>query len=142
MILKSAIYGIVASAILLFLYFSVVTFISGGQFAVSQFSKFWYFIVSLAIGFGVQVGLYNYLKSIVHQRNASSGVLALSGTTSTAAMLSCCSHYLVTVLPILGAAGFISLISQYQIQLFWVGLLFNAAGTIYLVDKIIRLRKT
>lgn len=33
------------------------------------------------------------LKNIIHKRNASGGVLAVSGTTSTAAMLSCCSHH-------------------------------------------------
>jgi len=53
------------------------------------------------------------------------------------AMLSCCAHYLVNILPIIGAAGIISLIGQYQIQLFWVGLIFNIAGIIYIARKII-----
>jgi len=123
--------------ILLAVYFSVVSLISGWSFAVSQFSQFWYFIVSLAVGFGIQIGLYAYLKSAIHRKNAGGGALAVSGATSTVAMLSCCAHYLVNILPIIGAAGIISLIGQYQIQLFWVGLIFNIAGIIYIARKII-----
>src|SRR3990167_11293507 len=124
MIAQSTLYGLVGMTALLAVYFSVVSLISGWPFTLSQFSQFWYFIVSLAIGFGIQIGLYSYLKSAVHQKNASGKVLAVSGTTSTAAMLSCCAHYLVNILPIIGITGIVSLVGQYQIQLFWIGLIF------------------
>ncbi len=118
-------------------YFSVVSLISGWPFALDQFSQFWYFIVSLAIGFGIQIGLYTYLKKAIHLKNASGGILAVSGTISTVAMLSCCAHYLANILPIIGAVGVISLISQYQVGFFWVGLAFNIAGIAYIGRKII-----
>lgn len=141
MIFKSSIYGFIGTAALLAVYFSVVSLISGWPFAVSQFSQFWYFIVSLAIGFGIQIGLYAYLKNAVHQKNASGGVLAVSGTTSTAAMISCCAHYLANILPILGATGFISLIGQYQVGLFWIGLAFNIFGIVYIGRKVVILHQ-
>lgn len=50
---------------LLLLYFAIVTLISGFKFALSQFESFWYFLVSLAVGFGIQIGLYSYLKQLV-----------------------------------------------------------------------------
>lgn len=138
---ESVLKGLLASFILLLFYFAIVTSISGWDFAQNQFSRFWYFIVSLAIGFGVQVGLYSYLKNSVHQ-NVSTKVLATSGTTSTAAMISCCSHYLVNILPILGITGVISFIGQYQFQFFWLGLAFNFAGITYMANKVYQFSKS
>ncbi len=132
--------GFLATLALLVIYISIVSFVSGWNFAQSQFRQFWYFIITLAVGFGTQVSLYTYLKNAIKQ-NASPRVLAVSGTTSTAAMISCCAHYLVNLLPILGAVGVITVISQYQVQLFWVGLTFNFAGIVYMVNKVYRFSK-
>lgn len=123
--------------LLLAIYFAVVSMISGMDFALEQFTKFWYFIVPLALGFGIQVGLYAYLKQLVGQHGASGTVVAVSGTTSTAAMVSCCAHYLVNILPVLGVTGFLTIVAEYQIELFWLGLTFNAAGILYIVPKVI-----
>ena len=126
-------------AALLVVYFVIVSWISGWNFALGQFADFWYFIVSLAAGFGLQIGLYVRLKERVaamHQEMGGKKVLAVSGTTSTVAMISCCVHYLANILPILGAVGAVTIISQYQIQLFWVGLAFNAAGILYMLKKL------
>ena len=139
-ILTSTLKGFLAVFLLLIFYFSTVTLISGWGFSKDQFSKFWYFILILAFGFGIQVGLYSYLKSAIHQ-NVSAKILATSGATSTAAMISCCAHYLVNVLPILGATGIITFISQYQIQFFWMGLVFNFAGITYMAGKVHRFSK-
>ena len=139
-ILTSTLKGFLAVFLLLIFYFSTVTLISGWSFSKDQFSKFWYFILILAFGFGIQVGLYSYLKSAIHQ-NVSAKILATSGATSTAAMISCCAHYLVNVLPILGATGIITFISQYQIQFFWMGLVFNFAGITYMAGKVHRFSK-
>ena len=132
--------GLLGLFFLLLLYFSVVILISGVDFAQSQFFKYWYFVVSLAIGFGVQVGLYSYLKSAIRQ-NVSAKVVATSGATSTAAMISCCSHYLSNILPILGIAGVATFVSQYQVRIFWVGLAFNLVGIIIMADRIIKFSK-
>ncbi|MBI3984337.1 MAG: hypothetical protein HY344_00130 [Candidatus Levybacteria bacterium] len=130
----------VSTIILLLIYISIVSFVSGWDFTKDQFSRYWYFIITLAIGFGTQVGFYTYLKNAIKQ-NASPRVLAVSGTTSTAAMISCCAHYLVNLLPILGAVGIITVISQYQIQLFWVGIAFNFLGIAYMANKVYKFSK-
>ena len=130
--------GTLAFVLLLAIYFSVVSLISGQNFALEQFAKFWYFIVALALGFGIQIGLYTYLKNLVGQHGASGKVVAVSGTTSTAAMVSCCAHYLTNILPMLGVAGILTLVAQYQIELFWLGLAFNAAGILYIVPKAVK----
>ncbi len=137
MILKSAAKGLTATILLLGVYFGLITLISGWSFALGQFSRFWYFIIALALGFGVQVGSYFYLKDVVHRR-ASGGIVAVSGTTSTVAMVSCCAHYLANILPVIGITGFLSIIGQYQVQLFWFGLVFNFAGIAYIGEKIMK----
>lgn len=137
-IAKPIIFGILSSLVLLGLYFAVLTFVSGWGFTQGQFSDFWYFIVTLALGFGIQVGLYTYLKSLIKDRHGGGRVLGVTGITSTTAMISCCAHYLVNLLPILGAVGVVTFVAQYQVELFWVGLLFNLGGIFYIVNKIFK----
>ena len=57
---------------------------------------------------------------------------------TTAAMISCCAHYLVTILPILGVTGILTVVAAYQVQFFWVGLAFNLFGIYYVVSRIRR----
>lgn len=140
-ITKSILYGMLASAILLGVYFAVLTLVSGWGFAQNQFADFWYFIVSLVVGFGIQIALYQYIKSLVHEGLGMGKVVGVSGTTSTAAMISCCAHYLVNLVPILGVTGLVTFVAQYQISLFWVGILSNIIGIIYMANKIYKFNK-
>ncbi len=135
---RSSLLGLTAMFVLLGIYLLVLTAVSGRAFALNQFSEFWQFIISLALGFGVQVGLFSYLRSAIRSHCASGKALAVSGTTSTAAMISCCAHYLTNILPVIGAAGFMTVVSQYQAEFFWVGLASNAAGIFYMASKIVK----
>jgi Cu+-exporting ATPase len=128
--------GVLAFGALLAVYFAALTAVSGWSFTVSQFSEFWYYIVPLAAGFGVQVALYVRLRQVVARAKDTGTVVAASGTTSTAAMVSCCAHYLANVAPVLGASGLVAFAAQYQVELFWVGLAFNAAGIAYVGNKL------
>src|SRR3989344_7477080 len=140
-ILKSYIYGALASGLLLGVYFTVLTLVSGWNFAQDQFAVFWYFIISLAIGFGIQIGLYIHLKNLIKGSHGEGKVLGVTGTTSTAAMISCCTHYLANLLPILGVAGVVTFVAQYQTELFWVGLVFNLGGIFYMAYRIFAFRR-
>ena len=80
--------GVGAFMLLLALYFGIVGLVSGRQYALDQFASYWYFLLGLAAGFGIQMGLYTYLKRLVAHPNASKKVVAVSGTTSTAAVQS------------------------------------------------------
>ena len=134
-------FGALAFFGLLGVYFGVVTLVSGGRFTLEQFSDFWYFIVPLGAGFGIQVGLFGYLKQVLSRHHAGGGVVAATGTTSAAAMISCCAHYLTNVAPVLGATGAVALVAQYQTELFWLGLAFNAAGIVYIGGKVVLARR-
>lgn len=133
--------GVGAAAALLLLYFGALATLSGWEFTLSEFEAYWPFIVALAGGFGLQVFLFIRLRTLVHGTR-SGKVVAASGTASGAAMVSCCTHYLVNLLPVLGATGIVSLVSQYQLELFWVGIAANVAGIVYIGGRFVTYRPT
>jgi hypothetical protein len=45
---------------------------------------------------------------------------------------------LTNILPVIGAAGLITLVGQHQVEFFWVGLASNTAGILYMASKVIR----
>ena len=135
--IRPASFGVLAFGLLLAIYFAVTTQVSGWTFTVSQFSEFWYYLVPLAAGFGLQVALFTRLRHVVHQSAGDARtVMAASGTTSTAAMISCCAHYLVNIAPVLGATGLVTFAAQYQVELFWVGIAFNLAGIAFIGNRL------
>lgn len=135
-IYKAGVAGLTALLGLLAVYFGLLTLVSGWQFTLEEFGRYAPFIVALAAGFGVQVGLYVYLRLLVSNAGAHGKVVAASGTASAAAMVSCCTHYLANLLPILGASGLVIFVSQYQVEFYWIGLLFNAAGIAFIGTKV------
>jgi Cu+-exporting ATPase len=134
--------GALAMLAMLAVYFGVLTLVSGWDFTVSEFSKYWYYVVALALGFGIQLGLYIELRQRLAQHHTGGKMVVASGATSTGAMLACCTHYLANILPVIGAAGAVTLVAQYQVELFWVGLAFNLAGIIFIGSRIISAERT
>jgi Cu+-exporting ATPase len=133
---KSSSTGGLAFAALLAIYFGALTAISGWEFTISEFARYWYYIVPLAVGFGLQVALFIRLRQVVARAKQTGAMVAASGTTSTAAMISCCAHYLTTAAPVLGATGLVAFAAQFQVELFWLGLLLNAAGVIFIGTRL------
>ena len=134
-------FGALAFGVLLALYFGALTAVSGWSFTVDQFSEFWFYIVPLAVGFGIQVALFVRLRQVVSRAKETGAVVAASGTTSTLAMVSCCAHYLANVAPVLGATGLVAFAAQFQVELFWVGLAFNLAGIGFVGNKLFKASK-
>lgn len=135
---RPILYGAAAASLLLAVYFLLLTLVSGWAFTLEQFLLYRYFVVALAAGFGVQIAMYLRLRHITQHGSGSGKVVAVSGGTSTAAMISCCTHYVANVLPVLGATGLVALVAQYQTELFWVGLAFNGAGVLYVGRKLLQ----
>jgi hypothetical protein len=88
-ILKPLALGTLAFLIMLSVYFGVLTLVSGCGFTVSQFTQYWYYVLPLALGFGVQISLYVYLRQLLAHHHTGGKIVVASGTTSTAAMLAC-----------------------------------------------------
>ena len=134
--LRPLVIGTLATVAMLGIYFGVLTLVSGWDFTVSQFVEFWYYVLPLALGFGIQMGLYVYLRQQLANHHTGGKMVVASGATSTGAMLACCTHYLANILPVIGAAGVVTLVAQYQVELFWVSLAFNLAGIIFIGSRI------
>lgn len=136
-----ALAGGLASVALLAVYFGALTLVSGWEFTLAEFIRWWYFIVALALAFGLQVALFLRLRTLATSARDSGAVVAASGTTSTAAMVSCCAHYLANVAPVLGATGLVAFAAQFQVELFWVGLAFAAAGVAFVLGRLVQAEK-
>ena len=132
----AAVSGFTGTGALLGLYFGVLALVSGWSFTLDQFAEYWPFIVALAVGFGIQVGLFVYLRRAVRAAT-SAKVVAATGTTSGAAMVSCCTHYLVNLAPAVGATGLLTFVSEYQTELFWFGIAANLAGIAYIGRRVV-----
>lgn len=139
---RSIVYGALATIVLLGIFLVVSTLIADWEFTLLQLQMYGYFIGALAVGFGVQIGLYTYLRGAVAARHGENTILGVTGTTSTITMLSCCAHYLANILPVLGAVGIVTFVAQFQVELFWVGILFNLAGIAYIGNKLVSFLRT
>lgn len=135
---RSALAGGLASLAMLGIYFGVLAAVSGRQQLASEFGRNWHYVLLLALAFGVQVGLFMRLREVVGATHRAGATVAASGTTSTAAMVSCCAHYLANIAPLIGATGLVAFAAQFQVQLFWAGLLFSSAGIAYIATQLRR----
>ncbi len=123
-------YGVLAGAGILFFYIIVLTIFQGFGFAISEFRQLWYWIIPLALGFGIQIGLYS---SILHTATINAEIAATGGV-SGGSMIACCSHFLLNLLPIVGISGLTAFLMAYQKWFFGIGILANAAGIMMLFN--------
>ena len=120
--------GVLASLAIVGVYLGMNTLTSDWYFAWVQFSEYRWWIISLAIGLGIQVTLFTMFR--VHLRGkkktAANSSMAASGGVSAVAMMACCSHYLATLIPLLGvsflSATAVASLAQYQPYFFLAGL--------------------
>ena len=124
---------------LLTFYLGLITLAQGWQHALEQLGQDQLFIGPLVAGFGLQIGLFVYLRRL-HTRARVAGVAASTGT-SAAAMLACCAHHLADILPVIGLSGAALFLNEFKTPLLWLGLAMNLAGVIYLAGKIRQQRR-
>src|SRR3990167_3408834 len=98
---KALAYGVLSGLGILVFYLTIVTIFQSYGFAIYEFRRLWVWLVPLAIGFGAQIGLY---ASIRHDATIKTGVKT-SSTISGGSMIACCSHYLFSIIPLIGITG-------------------------------------
>jgi copper chaperone CopZ len=127
---------------LMILYLGIVSLAEGWSHAVELLLEDAWLVGPIMAGFGVQVGLYTYLRTAI--RAAARGTSALAGaggTTSTAAMVACCAHHLTDVLPLLGLSAAAAFLAEYRIPFMLVGLATNLTGIGVISLLILRQRR-
>lgn len=123
--------GVVASLAMTVFYLGIMLFTMPPGEVWLNFIGLWYLIVGIIIGFGIQIGLWVYIKNCgSHGHGTMPGA---SGAMSGTAMVACCVHHLADVLPILGASGAAIFLTQYQRPFLILGLSINILGIAYMV---------
>jgi len=132
--MRPILFGGLASLALLIFYMSIITLAQSWEHAIEQLTADWGFVSAIMAGFGIQVGLYTFLRRM--HRHTAAGSMAASTGTSTIAMLACCAHHLTEVFAIFGLSGAAIFLINYKMPLLWLGIMINLFGILYLLGKI------
>jgi len=126
---KPVIWAIIAGAALLSVYFLILSLANSFSHAVEQFKELWYWIVLLVLGFGLQVGLYTYIRGRLRMKAAAATTsVAAAGGVSTTSMVACCAHHLADVLPLIGLSAAAVFLNRFQTLFILLGVLSNIVG--------------
>jgi len=126
-------------------YLGILSWAQGWNYAASQFARDRWYVLPIIIGFGIQAALYSILRFRlfipVTTTGHSGAVMGTSGTTSATAMLACCLHHVVDVLPILGLSAAATFLARYQRPFMLLGLGMNILGIIVMLVVLYRERQ-
>lgn len=139
--LKFALHGAIATLTLTLVYLTIVTLAQDFQHAVQEFTRIWYLMLPLVLGFGIQVGLFSYVHATMKNAQSATVTTAASTGLSTTSMIACCAHHLVDVLPLLGISAAAAFLSKYQDYLLLLGIASNAIGIILMLRLVNKVRK-
>jgi hypothetical protein len=128
---KPVFYSLIAGTALLSIYFLILTIANSFTHAIEQFQEIWYWILLLVAGFGVQIGLFTYMRAVIRLKKdagVATSTVTAAGGISTTSMVACCAHHVTDVIPILGVSAAAVFLNQYQDVFIIVGVLSNLIG--------------
>ena len=135
---KHVFIGVVAAVLLLGVYVGIIGVVQGLAHAWEQTERLWYWVLALAAGFGIQAGLFSFIRQSLRQRRAATAGVAVSGGVSAGSLAACCAHHLGDVLPLLGLSGVSAFLVSYQQFFIILGVLSNVVGITIMLDTIQR----
>lgn len=138
---RSIAVGLVGAAVLLGVYLVVISLAQGVDHAVDQLAADALFVGLIAIGFGTQAALFAELRAVDRHHRTAAAVTAAGTGTSTAAMLACCAHHLVDLLPLVGLSAAAVFLNAYRTPLFLVGIGMNVIGVVVIARQLQRARR-
>lgn len=125
--------SILAILIVISINFIILYSLNFPAMALLQIKKYFLLLLLLIAGFGVQIGLFTYLK----HKNFVCGITSMtSGGVSSMSMILCCSHYILNIFPFI-SVSFAASLTKYTFQILLLGVLSNAVG-IYLMTRKIK----
>ncbi len=140
---RSAGIGLLASALLVAFYFSVMTIAQGADAAIKVLVGNWRMIVPLVIGFGAQIGLFARAREL-HAPGSTKPTMAVAAGASTGlsglstGAATTCS--LAEPLPFLALPLLALFLDEYQQTLMAVGIVSNLAGVAFMALALKRCR--
>lgn len=118
-------------------YLAIIVPLQGFEHARQQAASLWYWMLPLLLGFGVQAGLFSYIRQGVRQRRTSATAsVAASGGVTGGSMLACCAHHISDVLPAIVTAGAAAFLARYQHIFLLVGVASNVVGITIMLEAI------
>jgi Cu+-exporting ATPase len=133
--------GTIAAVLMLAVYLTIVGLAQGWSQVMQLLRQDAYLVAPIILTFGVQVGLYTYLRAIVRARSRSGGAITgASGATSTAAMVACCAHRVADLLPFLGLSAAAGFLAAYKVPFMVFGLAVSLTGIAVMLSRIVRYR--
>ena len=137
----SIVAGLIGSAALLALYLAIISLAQGVEHAFEQLALDSPFVGLIAAGFGTQIGLFVELRAVDRSHRASAAVTVAGTGTSAAAMLACCAHHVIDLLPIVGLSAAAVFLNAYKTPLFLVGIGMNIIGIVVIARQLQRARR-
>lgn len=136
---------LLGSTLIAGVYFGLLTWAQGWDYAASQFLLNRWYIVPIWVGFGIQAALYSILRFRLFIPTTTTGhtgaMMGANGATSATAMVACCLHHVADVLPILGLSAAATFLTRYQRPFMLVGLGMNIIGIIVMLVVLYRERQ-
>lgn len=133
--------GVVGAAVLLGIYLGIIGFAQGVEHAFEQLAADALFVGLIAAGFGTQIALFVELHAVDRRHRASTAVTAAGTGTSAAAMLACCAHHLVDLLPLVGLSAAAVFLNAYKTPLVLFGIGMNVVGIVVIARQLQRARR-
>lgn len=127
--------GLLMAFGLLIFYAIILTIFNDGRHVIDEIKKWWPWILPLVAGFGLQEGLFHFIR-VARREILSAAVVTRSGGVSAAAMVACCFHHLTDVIPLMGLTVVSLIIAAYQPVLFLIGILANVIVIVTLLSII------
>ncbi len=126
---RPIIVGASGSIGLLIIYFGILAWVNSLSHALEQFLQMWYWILILVTGFGIQLGLYSYVRFNIRKKaTGATAEIAAAGGISTGSMIACCAHHITDVLPIIGLSAAAVFLVKYQLPFILLGIFSNLVG--------------
>ena len=136
---KHVVIGVSAGFLLLIVYVGIITLAQGASHVLEQTGKLWFWLAILAAGFGVQAGLFSFIRQVLKERRKqATASLAASGGVSAGSMVACCAHHLGDVLPLIGVVGLTAFLVKFQTYFIILGVLSNVVGITVMLETIQR----
>ena len=133
---RSVAAGLIGGAALLLVYLGMITIAQGLDHAIEQMAADAIFVGLITLGFGTQIALFVELRAVDRHHRASAAVTAAGTGTSAAAMLACCAHHLVDLLPLVGLSAAAVFLNAYKTPLLLVGIAMNVVGIIVIARSL------
>jgi copper chaperone CopZ len=138
---KPLLFGLVGMAGLMLLYLGLVSLAEGWTHAVELLLEDAWIVGPIMLGFGVQMGLYGYLRGIQAAIRGAGAMAGAGGGTSTVAMAACCAHHVADVMPLLGLSAGAAFLAEYRIPFMVFGLMTNLIGIAVMTVLIVRAKR-